>query len=337
MKLFNIISKDLAIDLGTANTLVYKVDSGVVLNESSSVAIDIRNGDVIAIGNKAKEMIGKTPDFIRIVKPLENGTISDFDITRILLKYCMEKAVPNFTLVQPKVIITAPANVSDIEIRAIEDACIYSGAREVYIIESAISSAIGGGINLSDTNGRMIVNLGAGNIEIAIVNLNGIVISKNLNFGGDRLDSDIINYIYNKYSVKIGENTANKLKDKLATVDEIKEDISEEVSGRDMKTGMPKNIEIFASDIKDSIMHRINIIVDAIKSVLEKNPPELSRDILENGIFLTGGLSKLKGLDKVLYEEIGVKINKSNTPEEDSVNGAGEVISDLTKYTGSRK
>lgn len=335
MNLFKSFNKSLAIDLGTSNTLVYVPEKGIVLNEASCVAIDVRNGNVIAIGNNARDMIGKTPEHITIVKPLENGTISDFDITKILVKYCIEHAIPKFSFIQPKVIITAPVSVSDIELRAIEDACIYSGAREVYIIESAISSAIGGNIDLKETNGRMLLNFGAGNVEIAIVNLNGIVISKNLKFGSESLDSDIVNFIDEKYSVKIGENTAKKIKEELSNIGEIVENNNIEISGRNAVSGMPVSINVFESDVKSAIIDRINLIIDNIRVILEKTPPELSKDILNNGIFVTGGGSLIKGFDKLISNKLGIKTVMSQRPLEDSVIGAGMVISDFKKYTNS--
>lgn len=332
MSMIGILGNNLAIDLGTNNTLVYKADKGIVLDESSTVALDIRNGEVIAVGNKALEMYGKTPENITIVKPLENGTVSDFDITKLLVKYCIDKSLPRFNLIQPKIVITAPVGVSDIELRAIEDACIHSGAREVYIVESVISSAIGCGFDVLDSKGRLIVNFGAGSTEIAVINLGGIVISRNLKFGGNKLDEDIVDYVYKKYSVFIGENTAREAKEKIASVKELSENKSYEISGRDLLSGMPVKIDIFQSDIKEAIIKRIYSIIEEIKFVLEKNPPELSSDILINGIFLTGGSSKLDGLKDLLQDEIGIKIHLSENPLSDSVNGAGSIVKNLRIY-----
>lgn len=338
MKLLNILGANLAIDLGTENILVYKEKEGIIINESSAVAIDITTGDVIAIGNKAYDMIGKAPENIAIVNPLENGSISDFDITKLLLKYCLDKTLAIINIIQPKVVITAPIGISDIELRALEDACIYSGAREVYIIESLMASAIGSGHEISLSEGRVIVNFGAGNTEIGIISMNGIVISKNLRFGGNLLNEEIIDYIYNKYSVSIGKSSSKLLKENIGTVESLDEsNPSMEVSGRDVLSGMPVTIDIFASDIKEAIIEKIYEIIDEITFVLEKNPPELSKDILKNGIFLTGGGSKLKGLDKLIQSQIGIKTTKSIDPFEDAINGAGIVVTDLKKYKNSGK
>lgn len=332
MSMIGVLSNNLAIDLGTNNTLVYKTDKGIVLSLSSSVALDIRSGEIIAVGNKALEMYGKTPENITIVKPLENGTVSDFDITKLLVKFCLEKSLPKFNLIQPKIVITAPVGVSDIELRAIEDACIHSGAREVYIVESAISSAIGAGFDVLASEGRLIINFGAGSTEIAVISLGGIVISKNLRFGGNKLDEDIADYVYRKYSVFIGENTAREAKEKIASVRELNINKHYEISGRDLLSGMPVKIDIFQSDIKEAIIKRIYSIIDAIKFVLEKNPPELSSDILNNGIFLTGGSSMLDGLQELLQNEIGIKVHLSENPLSDSVNGAGNIVKNLKTY-----
>jgi len=338
MKLLNVFGANFAIDLGTENTIVYKDKEGIILREASAVAVDVRSGDVISIGNNAENMIGKSPDNIVIVRPLENGSISDFDVTKILLKHCLDKSLAAVNVIQPRVVITAPTGISDIEMRALEDACIYSGAREVYIIESSMADAIGSGHDISLSEGRVIVDFGAGNTEIAIISLNGIVISKNLRFGGNALNEEIINFVYSKYSISIGLSTAKELKEKIGTVDDLDElNPSMEVSGRDALSGMPVTIDVFASDIKEAILHKVEKIIDEIIYVLEKNPPELSKDILKNGIFITGGGSQLKGLDKLIQNRIGVKVSKSDSPLDDAVNGAGIVVRDLKKYKNSGK
>lgn len=333
MKILNIFGSNLAIDLGTEKILVYKEDEGIILNEKSVVAVDIKNGEIVAIGNKAYEMIGKSPSNIVIIKPLKNGSVSDFDITKLLLKYCLDNASAKINLIQPKVVITAPTMITDIELRAIEDACIYSGAREVYIVESVLASAIGSGFNLDLAEGRVIVNFGAGNTEIAIVSLNGIVLSKNLRFGGNVLNEEIVDYIYEKYSLVIGDYSAKLLKDSIGTIgDTKKENPSVEISGRDALSGMPVTIDIFASDVKEAIYNKVNEMVNEISYLIEKNPPELSKDILKNGIYITGGGSMLQGLDSFIQEKIGIKVVKSSNPKEDTINGAGEIISNLNKY-----
>lgn len=338
MKLLNIFGANFAIDLGTENTIVYKDKEGIILKEASAVAVDVRTGDVISVGDNAEKMIGKSPDNIVIVRPLENGSISDFDVTKILIKYCLDKSLAAINVIQPRVVITAPTGISDIELRALEDACIYSGAREVYIIESSMADAIGSGHDISLSEGRVIVDFGAGNTEIAIISMNGIVISKNLRYGGNILNEEIANFIYNKYSIAIGISTAKELKEKIGTVSSLEDsNPSMEVSGRDALSGMPVTIDVFATDVKEAIIHKVLKIIDEIIYVLEKNPPELSKDILTNGIFITGGGSQLEGLDKLIQDTIGVKVSKSTSPLEDAVNGAGIVVSDLKKYKKSGK
>lgn len=330
------IGKVLAIDLGSDSTLIYKDKNKSIIQGSSQVAIDIKNGEYIAIGDKALEMYGKSPENIAVINPIQDGTISDFDTTKILLKYYIEKASGGFSIVQPKVVINAPSGINDIELRAIEDASIYAGAREVYILESSLAAAIGAGFDVSKSEGRIIVNIGAGNTEIAIISMNGIVLSKNLKFGGAQLDQRIADYIYDKYSLLIGLNTAKEIKENLGNVFEST-NTSYEVSGRDLLSGMPVNLDINDQDVLFAIKGDINQIINEIRMQIEKNPPELAKDILKNGIFLTGGLSQLKGLDKLIEKEIGIKVIRSENPLTDVVNGLKIVADNLKEYINIRK
>ncbi|NLW53040.1 MAG: rod shape-determining protein [Tissierellia bacterium] len=337
MKYFRIFAKNLAIDLGTANVLVHVEKKGIVLNEPAVVAIDNNSGELIAFGHEAFNMIGKTPENISVVKPLENGVVSDFDITKILLEHCIKNAMPGFSLIQPNVIITAPAGVSDVELRAIEDACIYSGIRGVYIVEGALAAAIGSGMDIDKPTGHMIVDMGAGNIEIAILSLNGIVASNTINFGGDYLNQKIIDYIYEKYAVNIGFQTAENLKIKIGAVDTSNENKSIDASGRDIITGMPKTVRVYASDVNEAIFNELTYIIDKIQYILEKNPPELSSDIIRNGIYLTGGSSLIDGLADFIEQSLDIKVIKSENPFEDTVIGAGKMIERLEQYKTNRK
>lgn len=337
MGYFRFFANNLAIDLGTANVLVYVEKKGIVLNEPAVVAIDNKSGEIIAFGDEAFEMIGKTPENISVMKPLENGAVSDFDITKILLEHCIKSAMPGISIVQPNVIITAPASVSDVELRAIEDACIYSGVRGVYIVEGALTSALGAGIQLEEPDGHMIVDMGAGNIEIAIISLNGIVASENLKFGGDYLNQRIIDLIYDKYSLNIGYQTAELLKISISNFGNKEGNDSMSVSGRDILTGMPKTIEIFSSDVNEAIRKNLGMVIDKIQYILEKNPPELSSDIINNGIYLTGGSSLINGFAELLEDSLGIKVIKSANPFEDSVKGAGKMLEKLDKYKSIRK
>lgn len=337
MKYFRIFAKNMAIDLGTANVLVYTQDKGVVFNEPAVVAIDTNTSEVISVGNEAYNMIGKTPENISVVKPLENGVVSDFDITRILLEHCIKKANRGLSLVAPNIIITAPAGVTDVEIRAIEDACVYSGARNVYIVEGALAAGIGSDFSLDGPNGYMLIDFGAGNIEIAILSLNGIVASNTIDFGGDHFNEKIIDYVYEKYAVGIGFLTAENLKKKILDFSVNQKNLSTEVSGRDILTGMPKTVTVYSSDIRESLVNEINYIIDKIQYILEKNPPELSNDIIKNGIYITGGGSQIKGLKDIIEDSLGIKVNISDRPFEDTVIGAGKMIENLDKYKANRK
>lgn len=337
MGYFRFVAKNLAIDLGTANVLVYVEDKGVILNEPAVVAIDNKTGEIIAFGHEAFEMIGKTPENISVMKPLENGVVSDFDITKILLEHCIKSAMPGISLMQPNVIITAPQSVSDVELRAIEDACIYSGVRGVYIVEGALTAAIGADIDVAQADGHMIVDMGAGNIEIAIISLNGIVASENLKFGGDYLNQKIIDLIFEKYSLNIGYQTAELLKINIANIGVQDKNVSMSISGRDILTGMPKTLEVFSSDINDAIIKELGLVIDKIQYILEKNPPELSSGIINNGIYLTGGSSLIIGFAEALESSLGIKVIKSKSPFEDSVKGAGKMLQNLEKYKSIRK
>lgn len=337
MKYFRIFAKNMAIDLGTANILVYEQGKGVVFNEPAVVAIDTNTNEVISVGNEAFNMIGKTPENISVVKPLENGVVSDFDITRILLEHCIKKVNRGFSIVAPNIIITAPAGVNDVEIRAIEDACVYSGARNVYIVEGALSAGIGAGFELDGPNGYMLIDFGAGNIEIAILSLNGIVASNTIDFGGDHFNEKIIDYVYEKYAVSIGFLTAENLKKKILDFSINQENISTDISGRDILTGMPKTATIYSTDIREAIENEVNYIVDQIQYILEKNPPELSNDIIKNGIYITGGGSQIKGLKNIIQDSLGIKVVISENPFENAVIGAGKMIENLEKYKSNRK
>lgn len=337
MKYFRIIAKNLAIDLGASNILVHLEDKGIVLNEPAVVAIDNNSGAVLAFGKEAYNMIGKTPENISVIKPLENGVVSDFEITKILLEHSIKTALPGVSLVQPKVIITAPAGVSEVELRAIEDACIYSGVRGVYIVEGALAAAIGSGLDITQAQGYMVVDMGAGNIEIAILSLNGIVASETLRFGGDHLNSQIIDYIYDKYAINIGYQTAEQLKLGMADFSSNTINHSMDVSGRDLLSGMPKTVTVYASDINEAIKDDLSTVIDKIEYILEKNPPELSSDIIKNGILLTGGSALIQGFAQALEKALAIDVFVSETPFEDTVLGAAHMIKNLSQYRSSRK
>ena len=334
MKYFRLRASNIAIDLGTANVLVYEQNKGIVLNEPAVVALDINTGAVVAFGNAAFEMIGKTPDNIIAIKPLQNGVVSDFEITKILIDHCIKKVLKGISIMQPNVVITAPSGVSEVELRAIEDACIYSGAKGVYIVEGTLAAAIGAGMDLNKAKGHMVIDMGAGNTEIGIVSLNGIVASKTIKIGGDTFNQRIISFLKNKYSINVGYLTAEELKKTIGNVGQIVQNDAMEVSGRDIMTGMPITVDVYSTDIKEAIIDDVETIIDTVKYILEKNPPELSSDIIKNGIFLTGGASRIKGFKEILNRDLNIKIVSSNTPFEDSCRGAGKMIENLERYKG---
>lgn len=337
MSFLRFVAPDLAIDLGTSNILVYEAKKGIVVNEPSVVAIDIKTGDVVAFGKEAYEMIGKTPENIIVVKPLENGVVSDFDLTRILLSHYINLAVPGISLMQPRIVVTAPSGISDVEKRAIEDACIHSGVREVYIVEGSLAAAIGAGLPVDRPEGYMIVNMGAGTTEAAIVSLNGIVASKTLNYGGDYLNKKIIEFIRDKYSVVIGDLTAEELKLSMGSLEVAKKNKSISVSGREVASGMPITIDVYASDIQEAIIDQVGDIVDIIRYILEKNPPELSSDIMRNGVYITGGGSLLNGIASVIDYNLNIDVYHSENPFTDTVKGVGHIVENLDKYKNIRK
>jgi len=321
--------RDIGIDLGTANTLVYVKSKGIVINEPSVVAINKDTGEVIAVGSDAKEMLGRTPENIAAIRPLKDGVIADFDVTQVMLKYFIEKALEKTGFIRPRVVICVPSGVTDVEKMAVEEATVQAGAREAFLIEEPMAAAFGAKLPVEEATGSMICDIGGGTSEVAVISLGGIVISKTLRMAGDEMNEAIVNYIRKEYNVLIGESTAERIKVEIGSAYPLSLEESTEVCGRDLSTGLPKFLTITSIDVREAIKECISDIVSAIKLTLEDTPPELSADIMDRGIVLTGGGALIRGLDTVIKNETGMPVTIADDPLSSVVSGAGLVISEI--------
>ena len=319
-------SHDIGIDLGTASILVYIKGKGVVLKEPSVVALDRETNKVITFGEEARLMIGRTPGNIVAVRPLRKGVISDYTVTEKMLKYFIDKAVGKRTLRKPRIAVCIPSGATEVEKKAVEDATYQAGAREVCIIEEPVAAAIGAGIDISKACGNMIVDIGGGTADIAVISLGGTVVSTSIKTAGDDFDEAIISYIKKKYNLLIGERTAEDLKITLGSAFPYENEGSMDVKGRNLVDGLPKNIVISAEEVREALADPVGAIVDAIKSTLERTPPELSADIIDNGIMLTGGGALLRGLDMLINRETGMPVHVAEDPLDCVVNGTGRCL-----------
>lgn len=310
-KLFGSLSRDMGIDLGTANTLVHVKGRGIVLREPSVVAIQRDTGEVLAVGEEAKQMIGRTPGNIVAIRPLKDGVIADFDVTQAMLKYFIRKAMDSKSFIRPRVIVGVPSGVTEVEKRAVIDATIQAGAREAYLIEEPMAAAIGAGLPVHEPTGNMVVDIGGGTTEVAVISLGGIVTSRSIRIGGDEMDEAIVQYIKRTYNLMIGERTAEEVKIKIGSAILPKADEQLDVRGRDLVTGLPKTLTIKASEVQLALSEPVAGIIEAVKVTLEKTPPELASDIMDRGIVMTGGGSLLKGLDLLLNKETGMPVHIS--------------------------
>lgn len=323
------MKRDIGIDLGTANTLVHVKGKGIVANEPSVVAINQENGQVLAVGNDAKAMLGRTPGNIVAIRPLKDGVIADFAVTQAMLKYFIKKTQTGMGVFKPRVIVCVPSGVTEVEKRAVEEATLASGAKEVYLIEEPMAAAIGAELPVEEPTGCMVVDIGGGTSEVAVISLGGIVVSRSLRVAGDEFDDAIINYIKRECNLMTGERTAEKIKMEIGSAFEMSEEASMEVRGRDLITGLPKTIYITSQEIRRALDEPLTSIVDAIKATLEETPPELSADIMERGITLTGGGALLKGLDRLIELETGMPVNVAKTPLDCVVLGTGKVLEEV--------
>nr|WP_200773901.1 rod shape-determining protein [Tepidibacter formicigenes] len=322
------ISKDMGIDLGTANTLVYVRGNGIVVREPSVVAIRDDNKEVLAVGEEAKKMIGRTPGNIIAIRPMKDGVIADFDVTQSMLRYFIKKAYPKKALISPRIAVCVPYGVTEVEKRAIEEAARQAGARDAYLIEEPMAAAIGAGLKVEEPDGNMVVDIGGGTSEIAVISLGGIVTAKSIRVGGDEFDESIVNYVKKEYNLMIGERTAEEVKIKIGSAFKEEKEEKLDIRGRDLVSGLPKTINITSSEVREALKEPITIIVDGIKATLERTPPELAADIMENGIMLTGGGALLKGLDKLVKEETGMPVYIAENPLDCVAIGTGKSVED---------
>ncbi len=331
-KLFGKFSQDLGIDLGTTNTLVYVKDKGIVINEPSVVAVNTRNNQIISIGEDAKKMIGKTPGHIMISKPLAGGVISDFEITEKMISHFIKKIhQENFSLSpRPRVIIGIPLNVTEVERKAVEDAAKSAGAREVYLVEQPLAAAIGSRVPIQDSSGYLLVDLGGGKTEVAVISLGGVVTFNSLSVAGEELDENIIQYARENFNLLIGSKTAEEIKIKIGTVANLASDKEETtMRGRDLITGLPKEVVLTSQQIREAILRSVRQIVEAIRDTLEQTPPELVADIYSRGLLLSGGGAKLKGLDALIAQETKIPVQIVDDPLTAVVRGTGIILEDL--------
>lgn len=323
-------ARDIGIDLGTANTLIYVKGRGIVLREPSVVAINRYTKEVLAVGNEAKEMVGRTPDSIIAVRPLSEGVISDFSMTYKMIKFFLRKVLKGGIFAKPRVVACVPAGVTEVEKRAVEDAVIQSGAKEVYIVEESMASAVGAGLPIIDPFGNMVLDIGGGTSEVAVISLGAIVTAKTVRVAGDSFDEAIANYIKKNHNLHIGDRTAEMVKIRIGSVYECSgiED-SIDVRGRDLVSGLPRNVEITAVEVRKALEEPIGIIIDAVKETLETTPPELAADIVEKGITLTGGGALLRGLDALLNAETMLPVKAAENPLDCVALGAGLLLEEI--------
>lgn len=331
-KFLGLFSKDLAIDLGTANTLIYVKGKGIVSSEPSVVAVhkDVQGvKKVLAVGNEAKKMLGRTPGSIVAIRPMKDGVIADFEITEAMLRYFIQKVHNRKTLLRPRIIICVPSGITQVERRAVRESAEYAGAREVYLIEEPMAAAIGAGLPITEPSGNMIVDIGGGTTEVAVISLSGIVYSKSVRVGGDKLDEAIIHYIKRKYNLLVGDQTAERIKMTIGTVHPQSETKVMEVKGRDLVAGIPKTLEITSDEIKEAMTEPTNAIVEAVRIALERTPPELAAEIVDKGIVLAGGGALLDGLDELLRRETSLPVTIADDPLSCVVIGSGKALDEL--------
>ena len=332
--LFGVFSNDLAIDLGTANTLIYVKNQGIVCNEPSVVAVQQRDGrggkKVLAVGAEAKRMLGRTPGSIVAIRPLKDGVIADFEITEAMLRCFIQKVHNRRTLVRPRIIVGVPFGITEVEKRAVKESAESAGAREVYLIEEPMAAAIGAGLPITEPTGNMIVDIGGGTTEVAVISLAGIVFSRSIRVGGDKMDEAIAQFIKRKYNLLVGERTAELIKITIGSAYPTDEVQTMEIKGRDLVAGVPKTVVITDEEIRDSLLEPINQIVEAVRLSLERTPPELASDIVDRGIVLAGGGAMLRNLDILIREETGLPVMIADDPLTAVVMGAGKALDEIS-------
>jgi rod shape-determining protein MreB and related proteins len=329
---YGLFSNDLAIDLGTANTLTFVRGKGIIANEPSVVAVQrLGNGTkkVLAVGKQAKEMLGRTPGNITAVRPMKDGVIADFEVTEAMLRYFITRAHNRQTLVKPRIIIGVPSGITEVEKRAVRDSALAAGAREVYLIEEPMAAAIGAGLPVTEPSGNMVVDIGGGTTEVAVISLAGIVAARSIRVAGDKMDDAIVSFVKRKYNLLIGDRTAEEIKKKIGNAHPPKEVESMEIKGRDLVAGVPKTISVNSDEVREALSEPVAAIVESVRSVLERTPPELAADIVDRGIVLTGGGALLRNLDILLREETGLPVTVADIPECAVVRGTGKALDEL--------
>jgi rod shape-determining protein MreB len=327
--MYNYFSSDLAIDLGTANTLVYIRGRGIVLREPSIVVVDDRNGRIQAVGLEAKDMLGKTPANIRVIRPMRDGVIADFETTEKMLQYFIKKTRTGNQFLKPRIVIGIPSEITQVERRAVRDAALRARANEVFLIEQAMAAAIGADLPITEPGGNMIVDIGGGTTDVAVISLSGVVISKTIRIASNEMDEAIIQYIKKKYNLLIGERTAEQVKIKIGSAFPLDEPLEMEIKGRDLTYGIPKTLNVNDSEIREALEGVVQTLIEVVKNTLEKTPPELAADIVDRGIILCGGGALLKNLDKRLREETSLPIFLADDPLSSVVLGAGKILENL--------
>lgn len=327
-----LMSNDIAIDLGTANTLVYRKGVGIVIDEPSVVAISTDNKKIIAIGKDAKDMLGKNPDEVKVIKPMKDGVIADFQVTEQMLRNLILRAQKKRLLIKPRVLVCVPSGITEVEKRAVRDSALHAGAREVHLVSEPVAAAIGADLPIQKPQGNLVMDIGGGTTEIAVISLSHIVVHSSIRVGGDKMDQAIVNYLRKKKNIFVGIQTAEKIKMGVGSAYVLEDELRMEVRGRDIITGYPITVEVTSEEIRESLAETVSLMVDAVKRLFEKTAPELAADIAERGIILTGGGAQLKGLDKKLQEAVDLPVQVMTAPLLCVLKGCGAVLDNLDKY-----
>lgn len=330
-KIVKLFSYDIGIDLGTANTLVNVKDQGIVLREPSVVAV--KGDKALAVGDEAKRMLGRTPGSVTAIRPLKDGVIADFYITEEMLRYFIKKATARYYLIKPRVLIAIPSGITEVERRAVKESAEAAGARRVHLIEEPMAAAIGVGLPVQEAAGNMIVDIGGGTTEVALISLSGIVYSRSVRCAGDELDDAIISYMRRTYNLMVGERTAEDIKIRIGSAYPLPQELSIEVKGRDLVAGLPKTVTIRSEEVREALTEQLNTIVDAVRTTLERCPPELAADLVDRGIVLAGGGALLRGLDQLLHEQTGLPIHIAEDPLSAVAEGTGKALQELDFFT----
>ncbi len=331
MNFFTFVSKDIGMDLGTSNILLTIKGKGIVLNEPSVVAINRQNNQIVATGHEAKEMLGRTPEQIRAVRPMKDGVIADFTAAQMMIRNVITKVCKRYNAGRPRVVVGVPSGITEVEERAVEEAVTQAGAREVYLIEEPMAAAIGAGIDVAEPTGNMVVDIGGGTTEVAVISLGGIVVSDSIRVAGDTMDDEIINYIKNNLNLAVGSTTAEQVKLELGCAITLVTQKSMEIRGRELTTGLPENKIVTSEQVQEAMASSIEKIIDLVKATLEKTPPELASDIIERGIVLTGGGALIKGIDTLISQKIEIPVYVADRPLDCVANGTGKTIEDMDK------